>query len=891
MAAPPVPASSSIFPEDVVKLLNQPDTYAVVTRCWADEQNPEAIAEAESRGIPFKPLDPGQLEVILSTGERIEVSESQVSVEDRGFMVSDLVRATDDNKGQAGTIIKLDTEVKLQRVLSKEVLPDWIKANQIVGEPRVMRSDHVSHGGWIGIVEEVFEMAQVQTRRGGPRRICDSGNALTVGMQSENFFLDRLPIVQALMDPGELQQILDVKQIAVAVNWLCMSQKGTDATVCPVRPPRFWTRLQDLCLVRSAALSLHTVGDKVDFIDREAHPLPPHLASLPFPDGQRVCVVTQTRSRATVLWQDGTRTTRPTIELEHCLNLDEDVDVFPGDIGMFTGCNPPRAAVVQTMNSKQRTIDIRYYDDESGAVETVSGLEFDHFGPPPDSFGVKRMDPVLVTKEGVSNGADFPTVPRLGESEIATGSFPSPESLRVSLAQFAMDEAQRLNFDNVGRIKTASEDLVSIDWYGEVEDQLMDGTVVVKYPNGRKEALPLDRLYLLDDGMDHDGLGPDMDEFLDEMDVSDDEWQTDEDGEPDSGVMPGSLEWKDEEDMVDDISVEENGWAAEDADEDEIGELEAKPATFANGKAAIVQAERPKTDAEQVVSMPADIEDYAKWQRFIMLEEAPKDHHYAKEPILAPSKSYMARVRKEHKVLATSLPPNILVRAYEDRADLMRCLIIGPLGTPFANAPFLFDMYLPPTKFPTEPPHVFFHAWSGATRVSPNLYAEGKVCLSLLNTWHGDKTESWSSARSSILQVVVSIQALIMTENPYYTEPGFEKQQGTNEGKRASEMYNERTLVLTRAFVQRAIQYPPTGFKEEIEAYYKTGLPETPGALRGIVEQSKALLEESAAFHEQGEDSEKRPESAVVPGLLVLTQGACLTLKRTVSGLEALLNQ
>jgi hypothetical protein len=30
--------------------------------------------------------------------------------------------------------------------------------------------------------------------------------------------------------------------------------------------------------------------------------------------------------------------------------------------------------------------------------------------------------------------------------------------------------------------------------------------------------------------------------------------------------------------------------------------------------------------------------------------------------------------------------------------------------------------------------------------------------------------QNWSSARSSILQVFVSIQALIMVENPYYTE-------------------------------------------------------------------------------------------------------------------------
>lgn len=90
--------------------------------------------------------------------------------------------------------------------------------------------------------------------------------------------------------------------------------------------------------------------------------------------------------------------------------------------------------------------------------------------------------------------------------------------------------------------------------------------------------------------------------------------------------------------------------------------------------------------------------------------------------------------------MATS-PANILVRAYENRSDLLRCLIIGPLDTPFQNAPFLFDVYLSPAKFPSDPPQVYFHSWATGARVSPNLYVEGKVCLSLLGTWSGDKTE------------------------------------------------------------------------------------------------------------------------------------------------------
>lgn len=48
-----------------------------------------------------------------------------------------------------------------------------------------------------------------------------------------------------------------------------------------------------------------------------------------------------------------------------------------------------------------------------------------------------------------------------------------------------------------------------------------------------------------------------------------------------------------------------------------------------------------------------------------------------------------------------------------------------------------------------------------------NLYEEGKVCLSILGTWAGDRNESWSPARSSLLQALVSIQGLVLVKEPY----------------------------------------------------------------------------------------------------------------------------
>lgn len=48
--------------------------------------------------------------------------------------------------------------------------------------------------------------------------------------------------------------------------------------------------------------------------------------------------------------------------------------------------------------------------------------------------------------------------------------------------------------------------------------------------------------------------------------------------------------------------------------------------------------------------------------------------------------------------------------------------------------------------------------------------ADGKVCLSLLGTWDGDKGESWNSQTSTLLQVLVSIQSLILVPEPFFNE-------------------------------------------------------------------------------------------------------------------------
>jgi ubiquitin-conjugating enzyme E2 O len=64
----------------------------------------------------------------------------------------------------------------------------------------------------------------------------------------------------------------------------------------------------------------------------------------------------------------------------------------------------------------------------------------------------------------------------------------------------------------------------------------------------------------------------------------------------------------------------------------------------------------------------------------------------------------------------------------------------GPRGTPYSDGLFFFDIQLP-SDYPEVPPRVYYHAHGD--RLNPNLYENGKVCLSLLGTWAGSSVESW----------------------------------------------------------------------------------------------------------------------------------------------------
>jgi len=135
------------------------------------------------------------------------------------------------------------------------------------------------------------------------------------------------------------------------------------------------------------------------------------------------------------------------------------------------------------------------------------------------------------------------------------------------------------------------------------------------------------------------------------------------------------------------------------------------------------------------------------------------------------------RIFSEFDDLKSSLPSDKRCSAWlrfdEEVPQYTRALLTAPLPgpSPYSGGVFIFDIYIPDT-YPHVPPKVqIVNTGGGKFRFGPNLYADGKVCLSLLGTWPGPK---WNPKQSSLLQVLVSIQSLMLgVEHPYFLEPGY----------------------------------------------------------------------------------------------------------------------
>ena len=362
-----------------------------------------------------------------------------------------------------------------------------------------------------------------------------------------------------------------------------------------------------------------------------------------------------------------------------------------------------------------------------------------------------------------------------------------------------------------------------------------------------------------------------------------------------SGAVSASRETANETSSVENLAsspVEE-----EKEEEEEEGEASAK------NEEIEFSALHPRTNDDAFPAFASvDIDDED-------VDAALDDHRFKETPATGPADlpAWSKAVRKEWRTLRTSLPANVWVRVFEQRTDVLRAAMLGPEGTPYHDNIFVFDFSFPP-GYPNEPPASSYH--SRGERVNPNLYENGKVCLSLLSTWSGKGSEMWDPKRSNMLQVLVSIQGLVLVDDPYYNEAGYEKQSGTAEGKRNGDQYNEQAFLASARSMISTVRDPPRHFEPLIRAHFHARAPKILRVCRAYLDEgcpigqydarlvsenvsadaggsgttgkADAAAEPPSRSASQSSGSEKKAPSRPPP-----TEGFKLTLRKLVPKLEA----
>ena len=132
------------------------------------------------------------------------------------------------------------------------------------------------------------------------------------------------------------------------------------------------------------------------------------------------------------------------------------------------------------------------------------------------------------------------------------------------------------------------------------------------------------------------------------------------------------------------------------------------------------------------------------------------------------TKDTIGRLLKDvRQIMKHPLTDNNIFYVHDD-TDILKgyAMIIGPSETPYFGGFYFFE-FTYPYDYPFSPPKVKYMTNDGVTRYNPNLYKCGKVCVSILNTWAGDK---WSACQTinSILLTLCSL----LNSTPFLNEPG-----------------------------------------------------------------------------------------------------------------------
>lgn len=197
------------------------------------------------------------------------------------------------------------------------------------------------------------------------------------------------------------------------------------------------------------------------------------------------------------------------------------------------------------------------------------------------------------------------------------------------------------------------------------------------HPDGIVKVYPLERLTRLYDGIEQ------LEDEIWEDDASDSHepypypelepvWLMDDDGHW-KPALDNDNDWEemdedDEENQIEDqeddqaMNIDPPGWYIKTRDvsetQDNVDAMTVVDASLVDSD----DAQRARSRSPEKFGVSEDEE--SSWTRFDILSFAPRDHAFYLSPHAQPSKSFLGRLTKEYRALASSLPGEIRLHRY-----------------------------------------------------------------------------------------------------------------------------------------------------------------------------------------------------------------------------------
>ncbi|XP_058771571.1 probable ubiquitin-conjugating enzyme E2 24 [Vicia villosa] len=862
------------------------------------ETSSESSGSDDQEDIDF--LYGGQAQSILSSlEESIGKIDDFLSFE-RTFAYGDVVRSLSDTSGQMGRVVGVDVTVDLENVRGN-VLKN-VNSNKLLKIRSISEGDCVVKGPWIGQVQRVVDRLTV---------LFDYGTKYDITTLEKDKILPQTPnFLEDSQYPYYPGQRVKVKSStgSKSARWLCDNwrENHDEGTVCSVEaglvyvnwatsilmgsnsnvnaPPARWQdsknltmlscfthanwQLGDWCMLPAAAQKEQnekTIRDSPDCYLPNKHSMAREYRRRNLNSSvEELFVIGKIKTKVDIIWQNGEVTLGSDSQNLIPVNVVNTHEFWPHQFVMEKGTSDDnddnhsnqRWGIVLSVDAKEHTVNVQWRtvptsepDDSAGepTLETVSAYELvEH----PD-FSCCFGDIV------------FKTAQKQVGYRAEKNSANSMSDLNVEVPLIKLNQ---INYHNM------SKDNCHLSCIGNVSG-FKDGHVEVKWATGLTTKVAPYEIFRID--KHESSTATPVSYETNVIDLTQDKCDK-HPGESSSFSLPQAafelfssiktgvfqkLGLTSFYGAVSTVPTFEEGTAP-----DFLGkkDLETCSPDTNSHPVSLLQSNEDSTPHREVftrihemsdvpVSLNSNCSDQLK--QFDVIDTC-SDHHFFNEgkglPLSQVKKDWSKKVQQEWSILEKNLPETIYVRVFEERMDLMRAVIVGASGTPYHDGLFFFDVCFPP-EYPSEPPMV--HYISGGLRINPNLYESGKVCLSLLNTWSGTATEVWNPGSSTVLQVLLSLQALVLNEKPYFNEAGYDQQIGRAEGEKNSVSYNENAFLLTSKSMLYLLRNPPKHFEALVEEHFRQ-------RAEHILNACKAYLEGGSIGGEKSEHENQKGTSA-----------------------------